>query len=90
MRKDEDVHMRGEGNGRGLDRGRRGGRRVISGRLEEGDRWRCVCLEVWRQGWRGDSRGEGPTGSQKEGSEEEVLGFLFEKCVVVGFVRRVC
>ena len=90
MRKDEDVNMRGERNGRGLDSGRRGGRRGTGARLDEGDRGRCLCLEVWGQGWWGDSRGEGPSGSQEEGSEEEVLGFLFEKCVVVGFVRRVC
>ena len=48
-----------------------------------------MCLEVWGQGWWGDSRGEGPSGSQEEGREEEVLGFLFEKCVVVGVIRRV-
>ena len=51
MGKDEDVNMRGERSGRGLDRSGRGWRKGNGAGLDEWDRWRGMCLEVWGQRW---------------------------------------
>ena len=49
MCKDEDVGMRGSVMGERwpLDTGRWGRRRGTGARLENGNRWRGGCLEVW-------------------------------------------